>query len=160
MNLYLTILNLPFSKYEEDFQEDLEEVLEDDNLSLDHQNYLKEKVKQKELWVKAFIKTKFCAGMCTSSRIEAKHKVLKQYLNSSKRLTELFETFKMIESQEISRYESEIERLNKGSNKIICKYKLIQELEKKYSPYSLTIVKNNLLEGLNYSIEKIKEGVW
>lgn len=158
--LYQMITNLPFLKYEEDFEEDYANILADDNITKELKNYLKEKVKQKELWVKAFIKTRFCAGMCTSSRIEAKHKVLKLFLNSSKRLSEIFDTFKALEYQEISKYFDEIIRINKGESQIITKYDLVKELKKKYSPYCLEIVKNNLIEGLNYSVEKIKEGVW
>jgi len=158
--LYQTITNLPFNKYEEDFEEEYENILNEEVISEEHKSYLKNKVKYKELWVKAFIKNKFCAGMCNSSRVEAKHQVLKRFLNSSSRLVKLFETFKLLESQEITKYFDEVTKFNKRNNQIISKYSLINELQKVYSPYCLNIVKNNLLEGLNYSYEKTKEGKW
>ena len=83
------------------------------HLNNDLKKYLKEKAKEKESWVKGFMKKKFCCGMCNSSRIESKHRILKQYLNSGKRLSELFQVVKELEKMEISRMENEIERFRK-----------------------------------------------
>jgi len=128
-------------------------VLSDENLTQEHKNYLVEKVKSKKLWVKAYIKDKFSCGMCTSSRIEAKHKVLKTYLNSSNRLIEIFETFKKLELQEISKFSDEVKTISHGNKKIISKFNLIKDLKNTYSTYSLNILQNNLVEGLNYIIQ-------
>ena len=46
--------------------------------------------------------------MCTTSRIEAKHKILKKYLNSSKRLGEVFQILKEVEQREITLLKNEI----------------------------------------------------
>jgi len=141
-------------------KKDYEMILSSNNISQELKNYLKEKADKKELWVKAYLKIKFCAGMSTTSRIESKHRVLKKFLNSSKRLVELYQTFNQLEDQEIRNFSDKISRFGKKKNESLGKYELIKEIKKKYSPYCLNIVKNNLLEGLNYLVVKIKEGTW
>lgn len=135
-------------------------ILAENNLTQEQKNYLQDKSKQKQFWVKAFIKDKFSCGMCTSSRIEAKHKVLKTYLNSSKRLIEIFEIFLKLERQEISKFSDEIKTISHGDHKIVIKFKLMKEIKSQYSTYASNIAQNNLLEGLNYSIERIRDGLW
>jgi len=50
--------------------------------------------------------------MSTTNRIEAKHKMCKKYLNSRKRLGELFQIMKEMESKKILSFCNEIEKNN------------------------------------------------
>ena len=63
--------------------------------------------------------------MSTSSRIEAKHNALKKFINSSTRLSELFEVFMKVEKQEISTFSDEVSRINKDNQEIISKFGLL-----------------------------------
>lgn len=98
--------------------------------------------------------------MCSSSRIESKHRVLKQYLNSSKRLTELFQVLKNLEAVEISRMENEIEKSRKNERKKKEKMDIIVSLKEIYSDYVLERVKDNLLDSINYKIDKQEKNLW
>ena len=98
--------------------------------------------------------------MCSSSRIESKHRVLKQYLNSSKRLTELFKVLKNLEAVEISRMENEIEKSRKNERKKKEKMDIIVSLKEIYSDYVLERVKDNLLDSINYKIDKQEKKLW
>ena len=104
---------MPFLNYPEEFEENVDKILDSIHINNDLKKYLKEKAREIESWVKGFMKKKFCCGMCSSSRIESKHRILKQYLDSGKRLSELFQVVKELEKMEISRMENEIERFRK-----------------------------------------------
>jgi len=158
--LYSSIINIPLSNYPEDFISVFDEVLESPYISDELKDYFEKKCINKEQWTKAFMKKSFCCGTCTSSRIESKYNILKKYLNTSKRLTELFQTFKELEKQEINRFKDEISKLSINENQMIDKYDLIKILKKKYSGYCLRIVKENVLISMNYKIRKVKENLW
>ena len=76
-DLYNLIVSLPLSQTSENFDDDLKFILKNKFLSKEHKDYLEEKAKRAEKWAKCFMKSYFCCGMCTSSRIEAKHRLLK-----------------------------------------------------------------------------------
>jgi len=71
--LYRSIINLPYQNYQKEFEDSYEEISISNHINKELKTYLKNKCSDKKLWVKAFMKGKFCAGMCTTSRIESKH---------------------------------------------------------------------------------------
>jgi len=159
-DLYQRIIQLPFSNDPEEFETSFAKILGQNQLQSDMKIYLLNKAKEKEFWVKGFMKKKFCCGMCSSSRIESKHRVLKQYLNSSKRLTELFQVLKNLEAIEISRMENKIEKSRKNERKKKEKMDIIVSLKEIYSDYVLERVKDNLLDSINYKIDKQEKNLW
>ena len=122
--------------------------------------YLDDKFKEKELWVKGFMKINFCCGICTTSRIEAKHRVLRQFLNSGKRLTEVFNVIKELEQREISNLTNEIEKSNKQARKKEEKSDLIKYFKDEYGDYVIERLKDNLIQSTNYKILEIEENKW
>jgi len=94
--LYQQIIQLPYQENCINFEKFYETIIEDEYLSENHVNYLEKKYAIKNSWAKAYMKDYFCCGSCTTSRIEAKHRVLKQYLNSSKRISEVFQVFQQL----------------------------------------------------------------
>jgi len=77
--LYTTIINLPYEEYQSNFEDSYKQILSSIHISKELKTYLKNKYSDKKLWVKLFMKGKFCAGMCTTSRIENKHRIFKRY---------------------------------------------------------------------------------
>jgi len=106
------------------------------------------------------MKGKFCAGMCTTSRIESKHRVFKKYLNSSNRLVEIFKVFRELEKLEVQNFKNEIERLLKRERQKMDCCDLIKHFEKIYSKYAVLRLKDNLLEAINYKSEKTNKNTW
>ena len=100
--LYSNIINLPYENYQKDFIDSYNQISASNHLSKDLKVYLKNRFEQRKLWVRAYMKERFCAGICTTSRIESKHKIFKKYLNSSNRLVELFKVFRELEQLEIN----------------------------------------------------------
>lgn len=159
-SLYRSIINLAFSNYPEDFEEEFNAIAKSVYLDNSLKEYLREKYKKAESWAKCYMKKNFCCGTCTSSRIESKHKIFKKFLNSAKRLTELFRVIKNLEETEIGKFKEEIEKMSKEESQNIEKYDLIKSLKQKYSSYCMKILKKNLLESLNYKITKKKDNFW
>lgn len=106
------------------------------------------------------MKVDFCAGTCTSSRIESKHKVYKAYMKSSTRLTQLLSIFQNLELQEYTKYKEEVEKISKDDQKALKKMDIIKHFEKDCSSYSMKKLKNSLLESVNYSAQKIQNNLW
>jgi len=71
--------------------------LENSLLSQESVSYLEKKNEKSHLWVKAYMKVSFTGGTCTTSRIEAKHRIFKKFLNSGSSLQKIFETFAKLE---------------------------------------------------------------
>jgi len=151
---------LQFEDYPEDLEQKFNLIVKSPYINNSLKDYMKEKYKKVKFWAKCYMKKKFCCGTCTSSRIESKHKILKKYLNSSKRLTELFKTLKQLKNTETSKFKEEVERFTKEDNRVIGKYELIKKLKEKYSNYCLKIIQKNLLESLNYEANQQKENLW
>jgi len=159
--LYRKIINLPYSNYPEEFEEDFSDICKSDLLQTELIKYLEDKVEEKEFWVKGYMKNQFCCGMCSSSsRIESKHRVLKLYLNSGKRLTELFQIVKQLEKKEVAKMANEIEKSRKNERKKQEKMDIIKYFKEIYSEYVLEVLKDNLMESTNYSITPITSNTW
>ena len=154
-------LTLPYSNYPEEFEEDFSDICKSDLLQTELIKYLEDKVEEKESWVKGYMKNQFCCGMCSSSsRIESKHRVLKLYLNSGKRLTELFQIVKELEKKEVAKMANEIEKSRKNERKKQEKMDIIKYFKEIYSEYVLEVLKDNLMESTNYSITQITSNTW
>jgi len=106
------------------------------------------------------MKEKFTCGICTSSRIESKHKVYKKYLNSSTRLRCLYKVFKDLEEEEISNFREEISKLGMFENQKLEQSDLIKHFQPIYSNYAIRKLKGNLMESVNYSVEKKNPNLW
>jgi len=81
-------------------------------------------------------------------------------MNSSTRLSELFKIFKTLETQELINFKEEIRRINKDEKDRLEKSDLIKHFKKIYSEYAISILQKNLLESVNYSIDKKKSNIW
>lgn len=106
--LYSLIINLPYSEYKEDFYDSFDEIYESTYISTELKVYLDERYNNRYKWVKAYMKSSFCCGICTTGRIESMHKVVKRYLCSSTSLCELYTHIKEIEDQQITSMQNEI----------------------------------------------------
>jgi len=159
--LYTDILNLPFCNYIDDFENLSTDILESEFINEDLKEYLEEKFSKKLKWVKAYMKESFSCGICTTSRIESKHRVYKRYLNSSIKLACLFQIFKDLEKEEITRFKEEISyKIGILENKKLDKSDLVKYFQPIYSDYVIRKLKNNLMESVNYSIEKKNQNLW
>ena len=159
-DLYVQIINLPYSNYPQEFEEDISEIYQSKLISSELKKYLKDKAKEKQFWVKGFMKIKFCCGMCSTSRIESKHRTLKKFLNSGMRLIELFKIVKELEKKEVSRMENEIEKSGKIERKKKDKSDLILNFKDDYSEYIIERLKDNLIESTNYKIVQAASNSW
>ena len=158
--LYNEITNLPFCEYIEQFENLSEKIIESDYVSDELKDYLEEKFSKKNLWVKGYMKEKFTCGICTSSRIESKHRVYKKYLNSTTRLACLFRVFKDLEEVEITNFKEEVSKLDVLENQNLENSDLIKQFQSTYSTYVIRKLKNNLMESVNYSVEKKSTNIW
>ena len=157
--LYRKIITLPLSEYSQDFEENYKFIIKDKNISKEQKDYLKNKVKEKKYWVKAYMKTHFCSGTCTTSRIESKHRLFKRFLNSASQLTGLFQVWKDLEEKEITDFKDEIEFFKKREEENMEKCELIQFFSE-YSDYSIIKLKDQLIQSTNYKLNKKTRGGW
>jgi len=157
--LYKEIVELPLSENADDFDESFRYIMESDILSDEQIEYLKNKTKTKKFWVKAFMKTNLCCGTCTTSRIESKHRLLKRYLNAATQLPSLFQVWKQLEDNEITKYKDEIESFKKKEEEKLLKCELIQYFHN-YSDYALNKLKEQLIQSTNYKLNKKTKGAW
>jgi len=151
--LYFKIINLPFSEYICDFEEDYEKIIKSDLLGDNNIIYLKQRWNDRKYWVKGYMKLYFCCGMCTTSRIEAKHRVLKTYLNSSKSLVTLFQVFKELENTEIKNYKDEFTKISTKREKKLEKSNILKYFNF-VSDFVINKITNELIESLNYKVKK------
>jgi len=152
-------VNLPFCDYPEDFEETYKGIRNSSLISDELKDYLENKYQRRKIWVKGYLKNTFCCGVSTSSRIEAKHRTYKKYLDGTKRLCELFKIFKELERAEIHNFFEEVIKSKKGNN-AIDKYEDFKQLKEKYSGYCLKILNSNLIQSLNYKIEVKNPRQW
>jgi len=158
--LYNSIINLPYTNYPAEFDKKYADIIKSNSISSELKKYLEDKAKEKNFWVKGFMKVLFCCGMCTTSRIEAKHRVLKLFLNSGKRLTEVFIAIEEIERKEIINYLNEIDKTNKRARKKEEKSDFINYFKDKYGEYIIERLKDNLIDSTNYKISKVRSYKW
>jgi len=159
-DLYNKIIQLPYTNYQEQFLELYNEIINSELLSEELKKYLKSKYATKDSWVKAHMKSYFCCGNCTTSRIEAKHRTYKRYLNSTKRLIEIFQCFKELESKEIKKYKDEVVSFSKKEKKILDKSKIVKFFCEDYSNFAVLKIKEELINSTNYSITKKSNTLW
>ena len=153
--LYQKIINLPFTLFETDFNDIVKELKKDGVISEDQLKYLDLKLKTKTSWAKCFIKKDFVAGICTTSRVEALHSVLLDYLTSNSRLSEVLQAFRKIESTQIEKFNKEFE-MAKGKNpKKFYNGYLIKELRNKITPYAVKKVEERLNFAISYQVEEL-----
>lgn len=150
--MYNQIINLPYHEYIHEFEDELKEIKKSKLLTADLKSYLDRKLKEKKLWAKCFMKSMFCCGMCTTSRIEAKHKILKKYLNSGKRLSEIFQVLKEAENREIALLKNEVVKDQKVKRKKHDQSDMIRFFKDTYGDYILERLKDNLIQSVNYKI--------
>jgi len=98
--------------------------------------------------------------MCTSSRIESKHRLYKRFLKSSTHLIEFFKVLRELEEIEIFQFKDEVTKLNKRENKKLNKTSLIKFYQNEYSQYALVKLKDELLESINYKLRKKQGQKW
>lgn len=158
--IYRTIIQLPFSDYPIDFKTDLNFILKQKSITIEHKKFFRTKAENKEKWVKGFMKSDFCCGMCTSSRIESKHRVFKKFLRSSTPLTKFFEVCKEIEEKEIYTFQDEIQKCKVRTNNKLEKSKLIKFFNNEFSEYSIAKLKDQLIESTNYKLAKSLKESW
>jgi len=75
--LFDRVIGLPFITCDQKFYDVIKAVEESEDISDKELEYLNEKLKTKNQWAKCFTKENFCGGICTTSRIEGLHGVLK-----------------------------------------------------------------------------------
>ena len=102
------------------------------------------------------MKAIFTGGTCTTSRIEAKHRIYKTFLNSRSNLQKIFEVFIKLEKIEIKNYIEEIHAFKESEEEIFLKSDLIKTCKNIYSSYDLNKVKLNFLLASNYDVDIIK----
>jgi len=158
--LYREIINLPFSNYPEVFEGSISSIIKSKYISKELKKYLENKMQQKQLFVKGYLKSHFCCGMCTTSRLESKHRVMKRYLNSGKRLTELFQVMKELEDKELNKLKNEIEFKNVKERSKIESSDLINYFNEIYSGYAMERLKDNSIDSVNYKIKKVNQNQW
>ena len=158
--IYQRIIMLPLTNDEEDFEKKFKIIIKSSLLTKDEKAYLKNRYNSRGKWVKAFMKEVFCCGMCTSSRIEAKHRVFKQFLNSSSRLSELYLTFKKLEDKEVTSFKDEIQKLKKKSIEALSNNDIISDLKDNYSEYINLKLQKDLIDSTNYKIQKVCKNTW
>lgn len=152
--LYKMIKNLPYSETEQDYTNNYNSIISNRLLEKDLKNYLENRNQHRLDWVKCYMKGYFTGGMVTTSRIEAKHRIYKQYINDDSRLCELFDIFKTLEEEEIQNYKDEIRKFKKKENSELEESVLIKECRKFYSNYIIEKVKDKLLKTIHYDVKK------
>jgi len=83
------------------------------------------------------MKDVFTGGTCTTSRVEAKHRILKKYLNSGSNLQKVFKVFAKLEQLEIKNYFDEITKFANSEEENFMKSDLLKKLNGIYSPYAM-----------------------
>jgi len=109
---------------------------------------LEEKLKTKERWAKSFVKSRFCGGVCTTSRIEGLHGVLRRCLNSNSSLQKVFNCFRQIEAIQVQKHEQEYKKHSKQAQ-IIQANPLIG-VQRAYPGYVYKKIAPKFSKGLNY----------
>lgn len=151
-SLFHKILNLPFVSSKKQFENIIEEVRASQNITEAEREYINEKLKTKEKWAKSETKSGFAGGVCTTSRIEGLHGVLKFHLNSNSNLQELFQCFQKIEMNLENKLKDEFNRHEKISRTSLDALPL-QLIKEKFSTYIYKKIIPKFSKGLNYLVE-------
>jgi len=157
--IYDMILNLPFITCQDKFNEVLKEVDSSEEITKVEKDYLKTKLESKVRLAKCFTKVTFCGGVCTTSRIQGLHGVLKKYLNSNSSLLKIFNCFRQIENIQLTKFEKEYNRKNKKFTELDSLP--LQEIKSKFSDYVYKKLAPKFSRALNYVLENHnKKNVW
>jgi len=73
-------------------------------------------------------------------------------MNSTRRLTELFQVFQELENREILKFKDELIKISKTDNKNLEQSKIIKYYADEYSKYAVLKIKEELIHSVNYSI--------
>jgi len=153
-SLFDKIKSLPFITRVDKFNDILQEANDSKDITDKQLEYLNKKLKTKQKWAKCMIKTNFAAGVCTTSRIEGLHAVIKKYLTSSCSLQKVFLCFRTLEQIEIDKFAEEYQRhQNKPSSNYEIQF--LKEFEKVCSDYALRRIKPKFFKSLNYERKEI-----
>ena len=133
------------------------ELKKDGVLTEEQLNYLEKKLKTKKTWAKCLIKKDFVVGICTTSRVEALHSVLLDYLTSNSRLTQVLDAFRKIENTQIDKFRKKFELGKEKDSKKFDDGYLLKELRKKITPYALKKVEERINFAITYQIEEGKQ---
>ena len=158
-SLYKTITSLPYCEYNDAFLENQTKILKSKVLSENFIDYFKEVIKSKKLWVKSYVKSYFTCGTVTSSRIESKHRVLKEYLNGNSRLGEVYACFKELEESEIKTFLEEEDKISRRQSASLDKHDLINKAKDIYSDYVIQILKGHIFQAIHYNV-KTENNYW
>jgi len=146
--LYDKIINLPFVTCTNKFEEIIGEVKKSKTLSRIEFDYIQEKLKTKSKWAKSITKSQFCGGVCTTSRIEGLHGVLKRHLNANSSINKVFNCFRQLEIAQSQKHDQEFLRHQKQEQKF--QSNPLKEIEKKYPEYIYKKIAPKFSKSLNY----------
>jgi len=152
-------VNLPFSESESEYNEAYDYLLESDDISDELKKYIKDRHKIRCKWAKYSVKKTFTAGSCSSSRVEAKHRIYKTFLNGNSRLSKIFKLFTILEEQKISEIDQAIQKKTKKENIESDKHELIKKTKELYSQYAVYRMEEVLIDSIHYSVVK-KNNYW
>ena len=153
------IMKLPYIEEVKDYDNIYKQIITNKKIDDNMKTYLEDRHKEREIWVKCFIKTTFTCGTLTTSRIESKHRIYKRYLNDQTRLSELFLVFADVEKEEIKNCQKKIKNLNSLENSKLSENFLLKKCYPIYSDFAIKRVKVALLDAMNYTVQK-KNKVW
>jgi len=156
--LFENLKNLPFISKEEKFDGIIKDALNSSKLTKHQKDYLKKKLEYKERWAKSYIKQSFAGGVCTTSRVEGLHSMLKKYLNSNSSLQNVFSCFRFVEMTQIKKFEEEYKKsLNKDEIKEI---NILKHFNEKFSEYFCKKITSNIYRALNYQEDFLATNKW
>lgn len=156
--LYNKIVSLPFITSRDKFQGTLDEIENSSQVTENQLEYLKSKLKDKTLWAKCFLKTRFVGGVSTTSRVEGLHAKQKAYLTSNTGLQRLFHCFRLIEQIQVSNFKEEYQRHRNSGQ--IGNINSLNEIQEKFPEYIYKKMYSRYCKGLNYKLEKITTNSW
>ena len=146
--LYNTLINLPYCRSKDPFQQNLKSGLSSDYLSKDQKKYLEDCKILIEKWCYAFKKVTRNLGTNESNRVECVNKYLKKMIKSSQiTITELIVRFLQFEN-----------KFNKIDN--IFMFENQQILDFKLKAADFPIIKNFRSEYSQYSTIKFINNYW
>jgi len=159
--LYQKIIKPPYSEHENQYLENYDKILKSQELNQTFKDYLKDRHKERRLWVKCYIKSDFTCGIVTSSRIESKHHVYKKYLNGNSRLSEIYSVFQDLEKLEVQNYNYDLFKITNKHNKELENYDLISDSKIFYGAFIVERLKIYILKSLKYQVKSnIQKTTW
>lgn len=151
--LYHQALSLPFVACKDKFEKIVSAFLKSKKVTKINVNYLKKKLEKKKQWAKSYIKDIFAGGVSTTSRVEGLHSVLKKYLTSDSRLTDVFLSFRSLEKTQISKFSEEYQKKNTNMNEVGINSFI--EVRENHSEYIFKKISASYFQGLNYVREDV-----